>query len=215
LKCLFTEEIEETANQKLNPIRFPSRRSRNNYSQNIRVTLIYRAFCEKCGLSASMEKLTVMKVPPPYRNNIFRKLRKLREIVWIRKALGYTSIDPVIEKKCPLMIRNRQISYHDLFHIEVSKLKRIKIGQDMVSGIHGINSPYFHEQPIIEEYDSSLDEARIAVHEWLTRTSIANTLKIFVWICWFMLNDINPIHVIWQHYQSLKSSISPEKLGKG
>ena len=144
-------------------------------------------------------------ISPPYRNFTLVQVRKLRNISWLRKKIGYTSVDPVIIDDKQLMIRNRKINYHDFYHLEVSQLERIKMGKDMVSGIHGINSPYFHEKPIIEEYDSSLDEGRVAVHQWLTKTSVASTFKILIWIIWFLLNRINPIAIIWRHRQSLKN----------
>lgn len=150
----------------------------------------------------------MVKIKPFYTSTSFKKIRNLRKISCVRRILGYKSIETVIKNKDPLMIRNYCINYHDFYHIEISNLDRIKIGKDMVSGIHGINSPYFHDSPIVEEYHSSLDEARVAVHEWLTQTSIANTLKIFVWIIWFMLNDINPIHVICRHRKTLKDQKS-------
>ncbi|MFW6316325.1 MAG: hypothetical protein ACOC1Z_04385 [Cyanobacteriota bacterium] len=141
---------------------------------------------------------------PPYRNFLLVKIRKIRKISWLRKVLGYTSVDPVIVENHPLIIRNHRINYHDFYHLEIAKLERIKIGKDNVSGIHGINSPYFHDEPITEEYDSSLDEARVAIHQWLTHFSIASTLKMLIWIVWFLLNKINPFSVICQHYKSLK-----------
>ena len=142
---------------------------------------------------------------PPYRHFILVQFRKLRNISWLRKKVGYTSIDPVIEDGKQLTIRNHQINYHDFYHLEVSKLERIKIGKYMVSGIHGINSPYFHNEPITEEYDSALDEGRVAVHEWLVKTSLANTLKLLIWIIWFSLHRINPIAVIDRHHKSLQT----------
>ena len=144
-------------------------------------------------------------VATPNRNKLIRAIKKkLRLVPHIKRMLGYRALEPVLKDGVPLVIRDCKIGYHDLYHIEVSRLERIKIAEYMVSGIHGINTRRFHESPIVEEYDARLDEARVAVHEWLTRTSLANTLKIIAWIGWFMLNNINPIDVICQHQKTLK-----------
>lgn len=74
----------------------------------------------------------------------------------------------------------------------------------MVSGIHGINSPILHDSPIIEEYDGILDEARVAIHEWLTRLSIFSSFKLIFWIFWLITQRINPIAVIIRHARSMK-----------
>ncbi|MDJ0635252.1 MAG: hypothetical protein QNJ34_18825 [Xenococcaceae cyanobacterium MO_188.B29] len=95
------------------------------------------------------------------------------------------------------------ISYHDLYHLEVSKLDRIQIGKYYVSGIHGINSPLLHPNPIQEEYSGLLDEVRVAYHEWMTRTSIYNTVKLLAWMGWLIIQGINPLAIFWRHYQSL------------
>ncbi len=134
---------------------------------------------------------------------IVRKLKKLIRTPWIKKIIGYTALDPVINNDLPITIKNSLLLNHDLYHLEISKLERIQIGKYMVSGIHGINSPIFHDSPIIEEYESFLDEARVAFHEWLTQTSLINTLKVFIWIIWLIFNGINSFAVIYRHYKSL------------
>lgn len=95
------------------------------------------------------------------------------------------------------------MDYHNLYHLEVSRLPRIDMKGHQVSGIHGINTPIFHPTPIVEEYDGLLDEARVAIHEWLTRTSWFNTAKVFFWFLWLLLQGMNPIVVAWRHYRSL------------
>ncbi len=82
------------------------------------------------------------------------------------------------------------------------------MGKYQVSGIHGINSPIFHDSPIIEEYDGLLDEARVAFHEWLTRASFFNTIKLIGWIFWLITQRINPIQVLINHLQVLNRDIS-------
>ncbi|NJL10056.1 MAG: hypothetical protein HC908_07475, partial [Calothrix sp. SM1_7_51] len=77
----------------------------------------------------------------------------------------------------------------------------------LVSGIHGINSPVLHDFPIIEEYDGILDEARVAIHEWLTRPSIFNTLKFIGWMFWLVTQKINPISVLISHIRVLNKNI--------
>ena len=137
------------------------------------------------------------------RFKIVRKLKRLRKTLWIKKILGYTARDQAIINDLPVSTRSYSLCNHDLYHIEVSKLKRIQIGKHMVSGIHGINAPIFHDLPINEEYESFLDEARVAFHEWLTRTSLINTIKAFIWTIWLALNGINSLAVVYRHYKTL------------
>ncbi|WP_242048776.1 MULTISPECIES: hypothetical protein [Nostocaceae] len=73
-----------------------------------------------------------------------------------------------------------------------------------MSGIHGINSRVFHASPIKEEYDSFLDEARIAIHEWLTRPTAFSQLKLLCWMTLLILQGINPFAVLIRHMRSLK-----------
>lgn len=80
------------------------------------------------------------------------------------------------------------------------------MGKHWVSGIHSTNFHLFHENPILEEYSGLFDEARVAVHEWFTRPAYYNTVKIVFWSGWFLLQGINPIAVIWEHYRSLSMS---------
>lgn len=136
---------------------------------------------------------------------IIRKLKKfLRKTIWIKKIVGYTARDRVVVDGFPLTVKGYPLRNHDLYHLEISQLKRIQIKKHMVSGIHGINLPVFHNIPIIEEYESFLDEARVAFHEWLTRTSLINTTKAFLWAIWLIFNGINSFAVIYRHYKTLR-----------
>lgn len=136
---------------------------------------------------------------------IVRKLKRLRKTVWIKKIIGYTARDKVTTQKGSItVVKGYPLCNHDLYHIEISKLERIQIGRHMVSGIHGINAPIFHDVPIVEEYESFLDEARVAFHEWLTRTSSINTLKAFLWTIWLIFKGINSFAVIHRHYKTLR-----------
>ena len=140
----------------------------------------------------------------PNKFKLIRKLKKLRKILWIKKILGYDALDTVVTNDgFPVTIRGYPLCNHDLYHIQVSKLQRIQIGKHMVSGIHGINAPIFHDLPITEEYESFLDEIRVAFHEWLTRTSLTNTVKAFIWAIWLIFKGINSFAVIYRHYKTL------------
>ena len=103
-----------------------------------------------------------------------------------------------------IKVRGCWLEYHDLYHLEVACLERIQIGKYMVSGIHGLNIPMFHESPIVEEYGGLLDEVRVAFHEWLTRPSIFNTIKAISWMGWLVSRGINPIAVLIRHIKVLK-----------
>lgn len=124
-----------------------------------------------------------------------------------KKLLGCISKDLVKIGDDYIRIRDEFLSYHDLYHLEVSCLERIKIGNHLVSGIHGINSPVLHDSPIVEEYSGILDEARVAIHEWLTRPSIFNTLKLIGWMLWLMTQGINPISALISHIRVLNKNI--------
>lgn len=140
--------------------------------------------------------------------NRFKLIRKLKRISWIKKGLGHVARDPAIINDSPVIVRGYPVCNHDLYHLEVSSLERIKMGKYRVSGIHGINCPIFHDSLITEEYDSALDEARVAFHEWLTRTSWLNTVKAFLWINWMIFNGVNPFAVIYRHHKALQAESS-------
>ncbi|MBE9047176.1 hypothetical protein IQ255_22715 [Pleurocapsales cyanobacterium LEGE 10410] len=126
-------------------------------------------------------------------------------IPWkLKIALGCISKEPVMYQGRLVMVRNTPLCYHDLHHLEVAKLERIRIGKHLVSGIHGINAPELHEFPIVAEYDGILDEVRVAFHEFLVKTSVYNTFKAFLWINWLLFKGINPIAVMWRHHKSLQ-----------
>lgn len=137
----------------------------------------------------------MIKLPPP--SEVCLRLP-------IRKILGSRSVEPVKVGLFFVKIRGYLLSYHDLYHLEVSCLERILMGKHMVSGIHGINSLVLHKDVIVEEYDALLDEARVALHEWLTHTSIFNTIKAIFWILWLITKRINPIAVIIRHLKVMR-----------
>ncbi|MER3495284.1 MAG: hypothetical protein C4323_25895, partial [Mastigocladus sp. ERB_26_2] len=103
-------------------------------------------------------------------------------IVKLKKILGYISLIPISVGGENIKLRGIGINYHDLYHLEVAQLDRILMGKSWVSGIHGINTAVFHDAPIIAEYDSYLDEARIAIHEGLTRATAFSIVKTFCWL---------------------------------
>lgn len=127
------------------------------------------------------------------------------QFLYIKRALGCLSYDIVIRgNEKPLKIKNYVYNYHNLFHYEISNLDRVVMGEDRVSGIHGFYSPMFHDRNFEPEYNGMLDEARVAIHEWITRTSIFSTLKALNWIIWLASMKINPILVVVDHTKSIK-----------
>ncbi len=124
--------------------------------------------------------------------------------VKLKQELGSISLIPIKIGKRGVKVRNVWIHYHDLYHLEVAQLDRIQMGNHWVSGVNGINGRVFHDAPIVEEYDSFLDEARIAIHESLTRPSAFSQLKLLCWIGLLLIQGINPLAVIMRHIQSLK-----------
>jgi hypothetical protein len=125
-------------------------------------------------------------------------------IINLKKRFGCISLITIKIQNQHIRIRNVCIHYHDLCHLEVAQLKRIQMGKYMVSGIHGIKAGVFHETLNNQEYDGFLDEARIAVHEWLTRTTIFSSIKLICWMILLILYGINPVAVIIRHIQSIK-----------
>lgn len=124
-------------------------------------------------------------------------------IVALKKHFGCISLIPITIKREHIRIKNVCIHYHDLCHLEVARLDRIQMGKHMVSGIHGLAAGVFHEVPVEREYDGFLDEARIAIHEWLTRTTIFSSIKLICWLILLILYGINPIAVVIRHIRSL------------
>lgn len=126
------------------------------------------------------------------------------QTVNLKHQLGSISLIPIKIGKRGVKVRNVWIHYHDLYHLEVAHLDRIQMGNHWVSGVNGINGRVFHNAPIVEEYDSFLDEARIAIHESLTRPSAFSQLKLLCWIGLLLIQGINPLAVIIRHIKSLK-----------
>lgn len=133
-------------------------------------------------------------------------------IISFKKYFGCISLIPITIKNEHIKIENVCIHYHDLCHLEVARLDRIQMGKYMVSGIHGISARVFHKYPIVREYDGFLDEARIAIHEWLTRTTIFSSIKVICWLILLILYGINPIAVVIRHFRSLKKKQNDLKI---
>lgn len=131
--------------------------------------------------------------------------KQYRKIAKFKRWIGCLSWDTVIINGQPLLIRGYEYNYHNLFHYEISLLERIQMGKDLVSGIHGFYAPMFHEKVIEPEYEGILDEARLTLHEWMTRTSLFSTLKAFNWMIFLVSAKINPLAVIIRHGKSLKN----------
>ncbi len=125
-------------------------------------------------------------------------------IVGLKKSLGYISLIPITIAGENIKVRGIGIDYHDLYHLEVAQLDRIQMGKNWVSGIHGINAGVFHDFPIVEEYNAYLDEARIAIHEGLTRPTAFSVLKTCCWLILLSLHGINSLAVLIRHFKSLK-----------
>jgi hypothetical protein len=125
-------------------------------------------------------------------------------IVKLKKQYGCISLIPITIRNEHIRIENVCIHYHDLCHLEVAQLERIQMGKHMVSGVHGLKVKIFHNLPIIQEYDGFLDEARIAIHEWLTRPTIFSSIKVICWMTLLILYGINPVSVTIRHIRSIE-----------
>ena len=122
----------------------------------------------------------------------------------VKRLIGADSGDPLTIGGYPIVVRNFWISHHNLDHIEVSRLDRIQMGQDQVSGIHGFYSSMYHDDPIEPEYDGILDEVRVFIHEGVTRPSLASIAKLLYWWIWMLFKGINPISVTFHHIVTLR-----------
>ncbi len=122
----------------------------------------------------------------------------------VKRLVGTDSGDPLTIGGYPIIVRDFWISRHNLDHIEVSRLDRIKIGRDQVSGIHGFYSSMYHDDPIEPEYDGILDEVRVFVHEGLTRPSLSSLAKLLYWWVWMASRRINPISVTLRHFSTIR-----------
>jgi hypothetical protein len=134
----------------------------------------------------------------------FSEYRPLQLTHAWKKRLGCTSTMPVVMGGHPVVIRGHWIHYHNLYHLELVHLDRILMGKDMVSGLHGFYSPMYHDEEIPAQYDGVLDEARVAVHEAITRPSIYSTFKLLRWSLWFIRQGMNPIAILYRHWKSLQ-----------
>jgi hypothetical protein len=114
----------------------------------------------------------------------------------------------------PVVVRGYWIHYHNLYHLEINSLARILMGKDFVSGIGGFYSPMYHDEETPPEYDGILDEARVAVHEAITRPSMYSTVKLFAWSFWFLRQWMNPIAIIYRHWVSLREFDTESVLDK-
>ena len=138
----------------------------------------------------------IENIPPPSEAKI---------TPWARKIFKCNSTERVKVNNFYFKRRNKELIYHDLYHLEIAKLERIQIGKHQVSGIHGINIRLFHDSPITAEYNGILDEIRVAYHECLTRPSLFRILKLASWMVWLMTQGINSFAVLIRHQRSLKT----------
>ena len=129
----------------------------------------------------------------------------------VKRLIGGDSGDPLTIGGYPIVVRNFWLSRHNLDHIEVSRLDRIQMGRDQVSGIHGFYSSMYHDDPIEPEYDGMLDEVRVFVHEGVTRPSLSSITKLLYWWVWMALRGINPILVSLRHISTLRRKLHRSK----
>ena len=126
------------------------------------------------------------------------------QITQLKKTLGCISIIPIKIGSEHIQVRGVCIHYHDLYHLEVAQLERIRMGKYMVSGVHGLEVSVFHHSLKPQEYDGFLDEARIAIHEGLTRPTVFSILKTFLWMTLLTFQGINAFAVLIRHIKSMK-----------
>lgn len=126
------------------------------------------------------------------------------QITQLKKTLGCISIIPIKIGNEHIQVRGESIQYHDLYHLEVAQLERIQMGKYMVSGVHGLEVSVFHDSLKPQEYDGFLDEARIAIHEGITRPTAFSIIKALCWMTLLMFQGINAFAVLIRHIKSMK-----------
>lgn len=127
------------------------------------------------------------------------------KIIKFKKTLGCISLIPIKIGNEHIKVKGVCIQYHDLYHFEVAQLERIRMGKHMVSGIDGLEVSLFHNSLKPQEYDGFLDEARIAIHEGLTRPTAFSIIKALCWMILLMLQGINSFAVVIRHIKSMKN----------
>ena len=127
------------------------------------------------------------------------------KIINLKKTLGCISLIPIKIGNEHIKVKGVCIHYHDLYHFEVAQLERIQMGKYMVSGVHGLKVSLFHNSLKSEEYDGFLDEARIAIHEGLTRPTAFSIIKALCWMTLLALQGINSFAVLIRHIKSMKN----------
>lgn len=132
------------------------------------------------------------------------KTNQSSQITQLKKTLGCISIIPIKIGNEHIQVRGESIHYHDLYHLEVAQLERIQMGKYMVSGVHGLEVSVFHDSLKPQEYDGFLDEARIAIHEALTRPTAFSIIKALCWMTLLMFQGINAFAVVIRHIKSMK-----------
>lgn len=156
-------------------------------TKNINITLSdYRKFC-----------VTLIR-------RSFDITNQSSKIITLKKTLGCISLIPIKIGNEHIKVRGVCIHYHDLYHFEVAQLERIRMGKHMVSGVHGLKVSLFHNSLKPQEYDGFLDEARIAIHEGLTRPTAFSTIKALCWMTLLALQGINSFAVLIRHIKSMK-----------
>lgn len=126
------------------------------------------------------------------------------QVTQLKKNLGCISLIPITIGHEHIRVKGVCIHYHDLYHLEVAQLERIQMGRYMVSGVDGLRVAVFHQSVKPQEYDGFLDEARIAIHEGLTRPTPFSVIKALCWMTLLFLQGINPIAVLIRHVRSMK-----------
>ena len=127
------------------------------------------------------------------------------QITQFKKTLGCISLIPIKVGNEHIKVKGVCIHYHDLYHFEVAQLERIQMGKHMVSGVDGLKVSLFHSSLKPQEYDGFLDEARIAIHEVLTRPTAFSTIKAFCWMILLALRVIYYFAVLIRHIHSMKN----------
>lgn len=102
-----------------------------------------------------------------------------------------------------IKVGDQYLSQHDQDHLAIAALPRIQMGAYMVSGIHGVNIPEFHAEPITEEYSGYYDECRVGIHQLMVRPSVLAVLRYGHYFIWMLRKGINPIAVTTRHIASM------------
>jgi hypothetical protein len=154
-----------------------------------------------------------LRLPREKLRTLIRRTSAKGKWIAIKAIVKYILRDPYLDttpRACFITHQGFWIHRHDLDHIDVSRLRPIRMGDALVNGIDGIPSklvPHFHpnDPKHQAQYDGNCDEYRVVIHEHQTNPSPASWVRLRFFQL-KMLRTVNPFAATRAHRCSLSSS---------